>query len=164
MTVLIDTTPQMDLAIHAIAPVVEALRASHAIDSPLCQRREPREAAHTSLQGLLAPLPRKSSAPMVRAVEGGAPKAIRAMPSCIRAGRWHDEQLLPQHWPAVETDLGADDGVLMVDGSDFPKQGVPAVGVKRQSWGELGQRANCQAGVLVGDGSPQGSTVLARRL
>ena len=64
----------------------------------------------------------------------------------------------------VEKDLGADDGVLMVDGSDFPKQGVHAVGVKRQYCGELGKRANCQAGVFVGYGSSQGYTLLDRRL
>ena len=33
---------------------------------------------------------------------------------------------------------GAADGVLMVDGSDVPKQGVHAVGVKRQYWGKWG--------------------------
>ena len=55
---LIETTPKMDLAIQDIAHLVEELRAYHAIYSPLLQRREQREAAHTSLQGLLAPLPR----------------------------------------------------------------------------------------------------------
>jgi SRSO17 transposase len=140
------------------------LRAYHAIYSPLFQRREQREAAHTYLQGLLAPLPRKSIEPMVLAVEGVAPKAIRAMQSFISEGRWHDEQLLHQHWQEVETDLGADDGVLMVDGSDFPKQGVHSVGVKRQYCGEVGKRANCQAGVFVGYVSPQGYTLLDRRL
>ena len=60
MTTLIETTPKMDLAIQDIEHLVEELRAYHAIDSPLFQRREQREAAHAYLQGLLAPLPRKS--------------------------------------------------------------------------------------------------------
>jgi SRSO17 transposase len=113
---------------------------------------------------LLAPVPRKSIEPMVLAVAGVAPKAVRAMQSFIREGTWQDERLLPQHWQEVETNLGADDGVLMVAGSDVPKQGRHAVGVKRQYCGELGKRANCQAGVFVGYVSSQGYTVLDRRL
>jgi SRSO17 transposase len=101
---------------------------------------------------------------MVLAVDGVAPKAVRAMQSFISEGQWNDERLLHQHWKEVEMDLGADDGVLMVDGSDFPKQGDHAVGVKRQDCGELGKRANCQAGVFVGYGSAQGYTLLDRRL
>src|SRR5437899_8339888 len=164
MTVLIETTPKMDLAIQDIEHMVEELRVYHAIYSPLLQRREQREAAHTYLQGLLATLPRKSIEPMVLALDGVAPKAVRAMQSFISEGQWKDERLLHQHWKEVETDLGADEGVLMVDGSDFPKQGVHSAGVKRQYCGELGKRANCQAGVFVGYVSPQGYTVLDRRL
>src|SRR5216683_182544 len=118
MTTLIETTPKMDLVIQDIEYLVEELRAYHAIYSPLFQRREQRESAHTYLQGLLATLPRKSIEPMV----------------------------------------------LAVDGSDFPKQGVHSVGVKRQYCGELGKRANFQAGVFVGYVSLQGYTVLDRRL
>jgi SRSO17 transposase len=113
---------------------------------------------------VLASLPRKSIEPMVLAVDGVAPKAVRAVQSFMSEGRWDDEGLLHQHWQEVETVLGADDGVLMVDGSDLPKQGVHAIGVKRQYCGALGKRATCQAGVCVGYGSPQGSTVLDRRL
>lgn len=164
MAALIETTPKMDLAIHDIEHLVEELHAYHAIYSPLFQRREQRAAAHRYLQGLLATLPRKSIEPMVLAVDGVAPKAVRAMQSFISAGMWNDERLLHRHWQEVETDLGADDGVLMVDGSDFPKQGGHSVGVKRQYCGELGKRANCQAGVFVGYGSSQGYTVLDRRL
>jgi SRSO17 transposase len=164
MTDLIETAPKMDLAIQDIAHLVEELRAYHAIYSPLLQRREQREAAHTYLQGLLAPLPRKSIEPMVLAVEGVAPTAVRAMQSFISEGTWQDERLLHQHWQEVETNLGADDGVLMVAGSDVPKQGRHAVGVKRQYCGELGKRANCQAGVFVGYVSSQGYTLLDRRL
>src|SRR5712692_4932549 len=164
MTTLIETVPKMDLAIQDIELLVEELRAYHAIYSPLFQRREQRDAAHTYLQGLLATLPRKSIEPMVLTGDGVAPKAVRAMQSFISEGMWADERLLHQHWKEVETDLGADDGVLMVDGSDFPKQGVHSVGVKRQYCGELGKRANCQAGVFVGYVSLQGYTVLDRRL
>jgi len=84
---LIETTPKMDLAIQDIEHLVEELRAYHAIYSPLFQRREQREAAHASLQGLLATLPRKSIEPMVLAVDGVAPKAVRAMQSFIREGQ-----------------------------------------------------------------------------
>jgi SRSO17 transposase len=52
----------------------------------------------------------------------------------------------------------------MVDGSDFPKQGVHSVGVKRQYCGALGKWANCQAGVFGGYVSPPGYTGLDRRL
>jgi SRSO17 transposase len=164
MTNLITTAPKMDLAIHDIAHLVEELHAYHAIYSPLFQRREQREAAHTYLQGLLAPLPRKSIEPMVLAVESVAPKAVRALQSFISAGQWNDARLLHQHWNEVEIDLGGADGVLMVDGSDFPKQGGHSVGVKRQYCGELGKRANCQAGVFIGYVSPHGYTILDRRL
>src|SRR6266568_5337525 len=164
MTALIETTPKMDLAIQDIEHMVEELRVYHAIYSPLLQRREQREAAHTYLQGLLATLPRKSIEPMVLALDGVAPKAVRAMQSFISEGQWKDERLLHQHWKEVATDLGADEGVLMVDGSDFPKQGVHSAGVKRQYCGEVGKRANCQAGVFLGYVSPQGYTVLDRRL
>ena len=161
---LIETTPKMELVIHDIEHVVEALRDSHALYRPLFQRRAQRAAAHTSLQGLLAELPRTSIDPLVLALEGVHPHAVRAMQACISAGAWDDEALLRQHWKAVEQDLGEDDGVLRVDGSDFPKQGVHAAGVKRQYCGELGKRATCQAGVFVGSVSSQGYTLLDRRL
>src|SRR2546427_11307597 len=37
-------------------------------------------------------------------------------------------RLVHQHWKEVERNLGADDGVLMVDGSDFPQEGGHSVG------------------------------------
>jgi SRSO17 transposase len=164
MSDLIETAPQMNLSVQDIEHLVQELHAYHAMYSPLFQRREQREAAHAYLQGLLATLPRKSIEPMVLAMDGVAPAAVRAMQSFISEGQWKDERLLHQHWKEVDADLGAADGVLMVDGSDFPKQGIHSVGVKRQYCGELGKRANCQAGVFVGYVSPQGYTLLDRRL
>lgn len=85
----------------------------HAIYSPLSQRCEQREAAYTSLQWVLAMLPRKSIELIVLAVDSVTPKAVRALQSFISAGQWNDERLLQQHWKEVEADLGADNGVLM---------------------------------------------------
>ena len=164
MATLIDTVPKMDVAIQDITPLVEALRDYHGLYSPLFQRREQRQAAYTSLQGLLSELPRQSIEPMVLALEGGNPNAVRAMHAFMSAGTWDDAALLQQHWKAVEKDVGEDDGVLLLDGSDFPKQGSHSVGVKRQYCGELGKRANCQAGMFLGYASQRGYALLDRRL
>jgi SRSO17 transposase len=116
------------------------------------------------MQGLLLELPRKSIEPMVLALEGPKPHAVRAMQQFLSAGAWDDALLLRRHWQEVEQELGDDEGVLLLDGSDFPKQGTQSVGVKRQYCGELGKRANCQAGVFVGYASRHGYTLLDRRL
>jgi SRSO17 transposase len=144
--------------------LVEELRAYHAIYSPLFQRRAQREWAGKYLRGLLLDLPRKSIESLVLALEGGQPQAVRAMQQCIGEGRWDDTALLHRHWQEVDQELGEDDGVLILDGSDFPKQGLDSVGVKRQYGGELGKRANCQAGVFLGYASRHGYTLLDRRL
>jgi SRSO17 transposase len=101
---------------------------------------------------------------MVLAVDGVAPKAVRAMQSFSSAGQGNDARLWHQPWQEGEADLGADAGGLRVDGSDVPQQGVHAVGVTRQDCGARGQRATGQAGVFVGYGSLPGDTVRDRRL
>jgi hypothetical protein len=55
---------------------------------------------------LLAAWPRKSIEPMVLAVQGVVPKAVRAMPSVISEGRWDEERLRHRHWQEVEMALG----------------------------------------------------------
>ena len=160
----IETAPVLDLAPQDLEPLVDELRAYHAIYSPLFQRREQREWSAKYLHGLLLELPRKSIEPMVLALEGANRNAVRAMQQFLSEGTWDDDAILRRHWQEVEMDLGDDDGVLTLDGSDFPKQGTESVGVKRQYCGELGKRANCQAGVFLGYASVHGYTLLDRRL
>ena len=79
------------------------------------------------------------------------------------AGGWDDAGLLAAQRRLVEETLGADDGVLIIDGHETPKQGTHAVGVARQWCGHSGKRDNCQAGVFLGYASRQGDTLLDRR-
>ena len=160
----LETAPVLDLTPQEVDGLLEELRAYHAIYAPLFQRREQRDWAEKYLHGLLLPLPRKSVEPIVLALEGADRNAVRGMQQFLSAGAWDDDAILRRHWQGVEQTLGADDGVLLLDGSDFPKQGRESVGVKRQYCGELGKRANCQAGVFLGYASAHGYTLLDRRL
>jgi DDE superfamily endonuclease len=89
---------------------------------------------------------------------------VRAMQQFMSEGSWDDTATLHRHWQEVDRDLGEDDGVRLLDGSDFLKQGCESVGVKRRYCGELGKQANCQAGVFLGYASRKGYTLLDRRL
>ncbi len=158
------TAPVLDLTPHDLAGILDELRTYHAIFSPLFCRPEQRAWAETYLHGLLLDIPRKSIAPMILHLRGADRNAVRAMQQFVGEGAWDDTTILRRLWLEVASDLGDDDGVLILDGSDFPKQGQESVGVKRQYCGELGKRANCQAGMFLAYASQRGYALLDRRL
>ena len=160
----IETAPVMSLRPQDVESLVDELQAYHAIYSPLFQRREQRQWSADYLRGLLLDIRRKSIEPMILALHGADFNAIRALQQFVSEGAWRDETILKRHWRAVDETLGTEDGVLTLDGSDFLKQGKESVGVKRQYCGEVGKRANCQAGVFIGYASALGYTLLDRRL
>jgi SRSO17 transposase len=160
----IATAPVLDLTPQDIDDLLDELRTYHAIFSPLFKRPEQREWSQTYLHGLLLELPRKSIEPMMLALRGADRNAIRAMQQFVSEGAWDDRTILHRLWMEIDADLGDNHGVLILDGSDFPKQGSESVAVKRQYCGELGKTANCQAGVFLAYASPQGYTLLDRRL
>lgn len=161
---MIETAPKITLEAQDVDSLVEELDEYHAMYAPLFQRREQRERAEGYLNGLLSRMENKSIESLVIEHEGPDPTAIRAMQHFISEGAWDDREILRRHWQEVSKDLGEEDGVYTLDGSDFPKQGDESVGVKRQHCGELGKIANCQAGVFVGYVSRKGYTLLDRRL
>ncbi len=89
---------------------------------------------------------------------------MRALQQFIGEGKWDDDTLLAEHQRLVNETLGEEDGVLIIDGSDFPKHGGHSAGVAPQWCGHTGKKDNCQAGVFLGYASRKGATLLDRRL
>lgn len=156
--------PPLELMPADVQDLAEALTSYHAIYGAYFTRSESRTWARCYLHGLLSPLPRKSIEPMVIAQLGASERAVRGMQQFVTDSTWDDAAILRRHWQEVAQDLDDPDGMLIVDGSDFPKKGQYSVGVKRQHCGERGKIDNCQAGVFVAYASRQGATLLDRRL
>src|SRR5262249_8210282 len=116
------------------------------------------------MRGQLSGLERKSIEPMVLRERGEEINAVRAVQQFIGEGAWDDNHILERHRQLVGQDLGEADGVMIVDGSGFPKKGDHSVGVQRQYCGALGKLANCQQGVFVVYSSRLGHTFVNRRL
>jgi SRSO17 transposase len=156
-----DIPPPLDLTPEEVAALADELIHYHAAFAELYYRKEQAHWGYKYLQGLMLPIERKSIEPMALALDGGN---VQAMQQFVGQGQWADEPLLHQHWRLVEETLGEADGVCIVDGSDFPKQGEHSVGVARQWCGRLGKVDNCQAGVFAAYASRKGYTLLDRRL
>jgi SRSO17 transposase len=156
-TTMLTTAPVLDLTPTDLDGILDELHAYHASFRPLFARREQRDWAATYLHGLLLDIPRKSIEPMVLHLRGADRNAVRTLQQFVSIGAWDDGPILAQLWREIAADLGDADGVLVVDGSDFPKQGKESVGVKRQYCGQLGKTANCQAGVFLAYASTRGA-------
>ena len=76
------------------------------------------------------------------------PGSARGMQRFLTDSPWDDEVIIGRLQEYLGTRLEQPEGVWVLDGSDFPKQGRKSVGVARQYCGRLGKVANCQAGIL----------------
>ena len=153
-----------DLNEHDVQNWLAELEAYQAIYAPYYKRREQREHSANYLHGLLSPIDDKSVENIVLSLFGAKQNIVRNMQHFLSNGAWDDEAILKRHWQEVNQSIGDEDGVLTVDGSDFPKQGSDSVGVQRQYCGQLGKIANCQAGVFVGYVAKGAYCLLDRRL
>jgi SRSO17 transposase len=156
--------PELNLAPRDLAMMAEELASYHVQFHDLFQRREQREWSEFYLRGQVAELERKTVEPMVLALKGPDPAAVRAGQQFLGQGAWEDGPILTRHQRLVGESLGEADGVVIVDGSGFPKQGTHSVGVAPQYCGVLGKIANCQQGVFAAYASRNGYTFLDRRL
>ena len=161
-------SPELHLRPADLESIADDLAAYHARFAPLFARQEQRDWAEVYLRGLLvAAVPRKNVEAMALRLLGAGPGAechVRALQHFVGEGAWDDDAILAEHQRYVDETLGDADGVLIIDGSDVPKQGTHSVGVARQWCGATGKKDNCQAGVFLGYASRKGATLLDRRL
>ena len=151
----------MNIAPRDVDGLDDTLTRYHQLFVDCFARREQRHWALKYSQGLMLDLPRKSIEPMAAALAGGN---IQAMQQFISEGAWSDNAVLTIRRREVAQTLGQSDGVLIIDGCDFPKQGDASVGVARQYCGPLGKLANCQASVVLAYATEAGATLVDRRL
>lgn len=127
---------------------------------PLFYRDEQRELAAVVVEGKLSDLQRKTSEPI--AYQAGRER--KPVQHFVGAGKWDDEAVLAEFQRHVGEELADADGVLVCDGSAFPKKGSESCGVDRQWCGRLGKVDNCQVGVFLAYVGRRGRAPLDRRL
>jgi SRSO17 transposase len=156
--------PVMNLAPRDVEAIAEALVIYHEQFHDLFQRREQRQWSAFYLRGQLSDLERKTVEPMVLATHGPDTAAVRAGQQFLGQGAWDDTAILVRPQGLVAESLGEPDGVVIFDGSGFPKQGTHSVGVARQYCGAVGKIAHCPHGVFAAYVSRKGYPFLDRRL
>ena len=93
------------------------------------------------LCGLLSDSRRKSMSAMLERVTD--PGTYQGFQHFITHAPWNAERL----WRQLRTAIPERTGMLILDGTSFPKQGRRSVAVARQYCGALGKVANCQVAV-----------------
>jgi SRSO17 transposase len=156
--------PSPQLLSQAIEVSAQELVAFHHLFEACFQRQEQRHWSLFYLCGQLSNLVRKTIEPMVVELLGVKAKAVRGVQRFISENTWSWEAVIERCQGLVATWLGEPDGVVIADGSGFPKQGEHSVGVARQYCGHLGKIANCQQGVFLAYASSRGHAFLDERL
>ena len=106
-------------------------------------RRSQRGALRRYVTGLLSDSRRKSMEAMWARLSD--PGTYQAFQHFVTHAPWEAEAL----WKRLREVVPERTGVLILDGTSFPKQGTASVGVARQYCGARGKIANCQVAVTV---------------
>ncbi len=150
----------MDL--QEFARIERSFQQFHAHFAPTFGRQQWRERSRDYLRGLLVQSAERGNAEnLAEAVEDASARVLQRF---LTEAKWDDAAVTEALQQYLAPRLSHPEAVWIVDGSDFPKQGKQSVGVARQYCGALGKVAGCQAGVFLAYRSPQGRTLVDKRL
>ena len=124
-----------------------------------------RDAAHRHavayVHGLLGEVERKNGWQLA---EYGGYEQPRAIQRVLDRSVWDADAVQADLREQVIEEIGAPDGVLVVDEAGFLKKGTKSCGVARQYSGTAGRIENCQIGVFLGYASTKGRAGIDRAL
>ena len=141
----------------ALERVSEAFQDFHDYFAPDFGRREAREHSRHYLQALLVQSEERRNAENLSETVPASPRALQRF---LAESPWDDDAVIDRLQEYLGSRLEDPQGVWVLDGSDFPKQGVKSVGVARQYCGALGKIASCQAGVFLAHVGPKGRALV----
>jgi SRSO17 transposase len=124
-------------------------------------RVEPRRRVGAYLRGLLAGLERKNGWTLAEYAGAVSPDGMQRL---LRTAEWDVDGVRDDLRGYVVEQLGASDGVWVVDETGFTKKGTRSAGVARQYTGTTGKIDNCQLGVFVAYASSRGRALVDREL
>jgi len=153
--------PKFDINAGDVQDFMNELKGFHEVFSDCFHRSESRGHFFRYMVGQFSQLERKSIEPIALNVENGA---VRPMQRFVSDAEWDDDKILSKYHSLVNDDLGNADGALIFDESGFVKKGVDSIGVAKQYCGNVGKVENCQVGVFAAYVSPNGYSLLDKRL
>jgi len=156
--------PSPKLPAHTVEASAEALLAFHCRFEACFRRREQRQWSLFYLCGQLSNLDRKTIEAMVLNLRGAEANGVRDLERFMSEGRWDQPGMIQLQQVVAAEWLGEATGVVIADGSGFPKQGDQSVGVAYQYCGHLGKVANCQQGVFLVYAGARGHAFLDAQL
>jgi SRSO17 transposase len=96
------------------------------------------------LDGMLTDHPNKNCDTLAQIVPATSEQRLQGL---LTTTRWDETEVNRRRVNVMKEMETEGDGVLIFDGTDFPKKGKHSVGVARQYSGSLGKIANCQVTV-----------------
>lgn len=149
------------MQIEDLDRVYENFQAFHVFFAPAFGRKQWRMNSQHYLQALLVQSQERRNAEHLAEMVPVSPRVLQRF---LTESGWDEEAVITRLQEYLGPRLAHPRAVWVVDGSDFPKQGVKSVGVARQYCGLLGQVAHCQAGVFLAHVGPQGRALVDKRL
>src|SRR5699024_2487585 len=120
------------------------------------RRVEPQRTAREFVDGLLAPLERKTCWQVAEHAGHARPERMQRL---LRTTVWDAETVRDELRSLAAERLGDPNATLVLDETGVLKKGACSAGVQRQYSGTAGRIENCQVGVFATYASPAGHTL-----